>query len=96
MVGFEEREGPQRELEDEPSPTKARPLARRSLHHQSLQSLQCTHHHTMASTAFTDEFTLNHGGLCFFVDVDPAFDHQARPISPTSSSPALPGASIQH
>ena len=50
----------------------------------------------MASTAFTDEFTLNHGGLCFFVDVDPAFDHQARPISPTSSSPALPGASIQH
>ncbi|BGP45669.1 hypothetical protein JCM10450v2_001499 [Rhodotorula kratochvilovae] len=32
----------------------------------------------MASTAFNDEFTHSHGGLCFFVDVDPAFDDQAK------------------
>ncbi|GAA6052443.1 hypothetical protein JCM3770_001115 [Rhodotorula araucariae] len=30
----------------------------------------------MATTAFNDEFTHSHGGLCFFVDVDPAFDDQ--------------------
>ncbi|TNY18391.1 Proteophosphoglycan ppg4 [Rhodotorula diobovata] len=30
----------------------------------------------MASSAFTDEFTSSHGGRCFFVDVDPAFDLQ--------------------
>ncbi|GAA5847799.1 hypothetical protein JCM9279_006639 [Rhodotorula babjevae] len=42
----------------------------------------------MASTAFTDDFTANHGGLCFFVDVDPAFDHQARPRPSHSVSEA--------
>ncbi|GAA5920314.1 hypothetical protein JCM6882_006493 [Rhodosporidiobolus microsporus] len=30
----------------------------------------------MESTAFNDTFTANHGGSCFFVSVDPAFDTQ--------------------
>ncbi|GAA5854836.1 hypothetical protein JCM8547_004089 [Rhodosporidiobolus lusitaniae] len=32
----------------------------------------------MASTAFNDTFTHSHGGSCFFVSVDPAFDNQVN------------------
>ncbi|GAA6033311.1 hypothetical protein JCM8097_006686 [Rhodosporidiobolus ruineniae] len=46
----------------------------------------------MASQAFNDEFTHSHGGSCFFVTVDPAFDDQASFTPPTklTTDPAHP------